>query len=520
MASRQMVKVNSFLLTILVAIGITLTDPRIARATPELPLDDPTYLQLYQLQDRGLIPVGSLSGVGPLTEAQIQSLLRIAGQRPSNFLLDPMTRGFWLRPVDRVAGRFSMGSGSGRSYSLPARPRDMAGALALPCEHQEGRPCGDGAHGLVELDTSAGYGTWLSAFSRLQARTGSTDSPGTGLNFDRLYANLELGSAELFAGRNVVAIGPGRHTQLIWGTQPPPLDHAGVSIRSLKLPSVPIALGGAYLVGRLDAPQRFPHSIVTITRAYVEISEQLRLGITNLLLLGGQGAPHLTLGQFVEEHVYRTGPADSQGASDRRTAVDLTLQIRPLNSTFYTEIAFEDSRQQFVSALAYDTDYLVGWATSAVGRGRRYGFLAEFHRTGVRSQEHGLFTSGMTSGGRTMGPPLGPDATSLYISPRWEIARETVWLSPWNELVRIGSDIYDFPENAAIARRSSGPVEFRWRAGLAVLGILHPRLWLQADSFVEHVGNEAFQLRTRINSGLSLSVMWRGNGDWVGTAAR
>jgi len=509
---------RSTLFALLIAIGITLVRPQTACATPELPLDDLTYLQLYHLQDLGLIPVWPLSGIRPLTEAQIQSLLLAAGQPRSEFLLAPKIRGFWGRPINRLSNRLALVADVSRPFSVPARPRDIDGAIELACEHQEGRSCGNGAIGMLELDSSAGYGNLLSAYSRIQARTGSADTGGTGVNVDRLYASLELGAAEFVAGRNVVAIGPGRRTQLIWGDQPPPLDHVGLTVHALKIPNVPIVLGGAYMVGLLDAPQRFPHSLVTISRAYAEIADRLCLGLTNLLLLGGDGAPPFSFGQFLSEHVIRGGPSESAGLSDRRVAVDLSLQVRPLQSTFYTEIAFEDSRREFMSALAYDTDYLVGWAASGLGRGGRHGFLVELHHTGARSQEHGLFTSGMTSGGRTAGPPLGPDATSVYVSPRWDLENRAVSISPWSELIRIGSDIYNFPDPGPITRRSSGLAEIRLRSGLRVLGVLHRGLWLQTDSFIEHVGNEAFQVATRNNAGLSLTVIWQGAGVLGGEA--
>jgi len=513
-----MVSGRSLLLAIPFAIGVTLVNPCRAGATPEVPLDDLTYAQLYRLQDQGLIPVWPLSGSRPLTEAQIQSLLTSAGQSPDAFLLAPDIHGFWVRPIARLTNRLTLASDLARPYSVPARPRSINGSVDMVCEHQEGRPCGDGLHEVLEMDSSAGIGSWMSAFSRIQSRTGTSGSGSTGLEIDRLYANLELGSAELAVGRNIVGIGPGRRTQLIWGDQPPPLDHVAFSVHSLKIPNVPIVLGGAYLVGMLDAPQRFAHSLVTISRGYAEISDRLCLGITNLLLLGGDGAPHVGFGQFFEEHVTRTGPWPGEGVSDRRVALDLTLQVRPLKSTFYTEMAFEDTRRQFVSALTYDTDYLVGWAASALGRKGRHGFLVELHHTGVRSQEHGLFASGMTSGGRTAGSPLGPDATSLYVSPRWDFENGIASISPWTEFIRIGSDVYDFPEHAAISRSSSGLAEIRSRAGLRVLGILQPGLWMQVDSFVEHIGNDAFQVSTRNNAALSLTVIWRGTGGW-GTAA-
>ena len=98
-----------------------------ARATPDLPLDDPTYPQLYRLQDLGFVPVGSLSGMRPLTESQVQSLLLNLGQPASQFLLPPVLRGLWLRPIDRLIGRLPI------VYALASRTYFcLAGKEPLP----------------------------------------------------------------------------------------------------------------------------------------------------------------------------------------------------------------------------------------------------------------------------------------------------------------------------------------------------------------------------------------------------
>lgn len=351
------------------AVGISLLMARVALATPELPIDDLTYLDLYRLQDLGRTPSGALVETRPLTEAQAQSLLLEAGGQPSPILLDPALRGFWARPTQRVTARLALDTDTARPYSVPARYRNLVGSVDLACEHQEGRPCGDGAHGLLELDSSAGFGPWLSAFSRIQVGANSNDGSASA-RADRLYANLEWGPAELLVGRNVILIGPGRHTQLLWGDHASPLDQLALKIREFRVPSVPVTIGGAYILGRLAAPQRFNNTLVTLSRAYVNIADRLCLGLSNLLELGGEGAPQLGFWQFAEEHVHRTGPAETEGVSNRRVGVDMTLSLPPLRSTFYSEIVFEDSRRQFGSALAYDTDYLLGWATSALGHER------------------------------------------------------------------------------------------------------------------------------------------------------
>jgi len=483
-----------------------------AGATPEVPIDDWIYQDLYRLQDQGDIPVSAVSGNRLLTESMIRSLFVASRTQTHLQLIDAESKGFWMRPAERVTTRLSLASDIARSYSVPARPRNMLGESELACEYQEGRPCGDGAHGLLEMDSSAGYGRWLSAFSRIQAQATGNDRVSAGATIDRLYASLEFGPAELLLGRNTVLMGPGRHTQLLWSANPAPIDQLQLSIRGLVVPMLPIRVGGTYIFGRLDSPQRFTNTLVSLARVYVELADRVNLGMTNLLILGGKGAPNVGPWQFVEEHVHRTGPWPGEGVSDRRLGLDMTVGVPSLRSTFYTEIVFEDSRAQLVNALAHDVDYLLGWAASGLGRSKNHGFLIELVRTGVRSEEHGVFSSGMTSGARVLGSPLGPDATSLYVSPRWDIRQNHLSIAPWCEWVRTGSDTFFFPENAGISRATSGLAEFRTRAGLDAIARIEPDLWLRTGAFFEHVDNEAFQVATRNNAGLSLSVVWQNNG--------
>jgi hypothetical protein len=114
----------------------------------------------------------------------------------------------------------------------------------------------------------------------------------------------------------------------------------------------------------------------------------------------------------------------------------------------------------------------------------------------------------MTSGGHTVGSALGPDATSLYASPRLRV-RDTVVLTPWTELIRIGSNTYAFPEEDAITSASAGLAEIRWRAGLGALAFLNRGFWLDAGGFFEHVHNNAFQINRHDNVGVALSINWR-----------
>ena len=79
-------------------------------ATPNLPLEDPVYLQLEQLRAAGKLPA-YLGGARPLTEAEVQRLLAQAGAAPDPRLLPPDVSSAWLRPATLVTlcGAFTAG---------------------------------------------------------------------------------------------------------------------------------------------------------------------------------------------------------------------------------------------------------------------------------------------------------------------------------------------------------------------------------------------------------------------------
>src|SRR5688500_11125815 len=128
--------------SILCAVAVMLAAAEPAGASPNLSLDDPIYQQLAALRALGRLPA-YLGGWRPLSEARAHRLLLTAGSASG---LDPVTGArWWVSPLRRVAGRLSLVRDEDRPYSTATRPRDVAGFVAVSCEHQEGRPCGAGA---------------------------------------------------------------------------------------------------------------------------------------------------------------------------------------------------------------------------------------------------------------------------------------------------------------------------------------------------------------------------------------
>ena len=140
-----------------------------ANADPNLPYDDLRWIALRDAMAQGRIPD------------------RFGGVQWADD--DVVAQGFWALPLHRATWRVDYASEHDRTYSLPLRDRDLVGSIVLPCEYNEGRPCGDGARAGVELDSAVGWGTMLAAATRVRVGVGS--HYGDAVALDRAYLKFE-----------------------------------------------------------------------------------------------------------------------------------------------------------------------------------------------------------------------------------------------------------------------------------------------------------------------------------------
>src|SRR5216684_4169141 len=121
-----------------------------------------------------------------------------------------------------------------------------------------------GARAAPARDSSAGYGTWLSAYTRLRFDAGNhAYSPA--LDVDRAYVNIEAGPVAFEVGRDVQVLGPAARSALMLSDHAAPLDHVRISTaRPLNLigenGSI-LRLSLRYFVGVLRDPQRFHRTL-------------------------------------------------------------------------------------------------------------------------------------------------------------------------------------------------------------------------------------------------------------------
>ncbi|MFL5409470.1 MAG: capsule assembly Wzi family protein, partial [Myxococcales bacterium] len=430
-----------------------------------------------------------------------------AGLASDPHLLDPQITGPWLRPVSRLTGRLSLADEHVRGYSTPVRRREIAGVVATSCERQEGRPCGPGIGTGLEVDSSAGYGQWLSAFTRIRFDAGNhAYSPGVDL--DRAYLNVEAGPIAFEIGRDVQWLAPSARSSLILSDEAVPLDHVRVStahpVDLIGERGSVLRLNVRYLLGRLRDPQRFPGTLVTAARMQFDIADALELGGTRLLELGGEGAPPVTFREFVLEHFSRQTGASGAGISNNRLGFDASYTFRKLRGVrAYYQLAFEDTRKQFLNTLKFDTDHLVGVDVPYLDGAVLDGLLVEYHRTGRVSQEHSIFTSGMTSAGRPLGSPVGPDGWSFFAAPRFGA------VTPWLEIVHFSSDAYSQTENGPVVRVANGVTERRLRIGAQAVFAPLRDAQLRLSGFAERVDSADFVAgQRRYNAGAFASLTW------------
>ena len=390
---------------------------------------------------------------------------------------------FWATPLERVTVRAIAADEYDRPYSTPARPRDLAGEIALSCEYEEGRPCADGSGLGVELDSAAGYGTLLKAATRVRLWDGS-DRFAHIVELDRAFVKFEYGPFSLQLGRDALVLGPAARGALMVSRNAAPQDGLRASLRSVALTSW-LKLNLFYFLDRLRDPQTFEGTLLDCTRASLDFFDHVELGGSRLLQLGGSGAPDFGgFWGFVEEHFGRTRETAVSTAENNRLSFDLAVRF-PGGRAYY-EIAFEDTRHRFWNMLEYDADHLLGVELHARGAALH----VELEHTGWVSQEHGTFQTGMTNAGRTLGSALGPDGTSLWI--RADLPAGSAVVSPWAELMRFVSDRYASDESRGVFVTSVGQLEHRQRLGADVETPLWPRWRLAAGAFGERIGNAAF----------------------------
>ena len=361
----------------------------------------------------------------------------------------------------------------------------------------------------AELDSAAGFGTLLSAATRLRLAGGSATG-ATGFALDRAYLKLDLDPFSIQIGRDALALGPSVRSALMVSENAVPQDGVRLRLRPVALPFVPfIRFSAFYFLDRLREPQTFRGTLLDLVRGQFDFGDRVQLGGSRSLQLGGDGAPNYGgLEGFILEHFGRTRPGDNAGVENNRLSFDLSVRIPELRAArLYYELAFEDTRARFLNALEYDADHLLGLEVRALNAGPFRRLFVELEHTDYVSQEHSVFLTGMTNAGRTIGSALGPDGTSLWV--RTDLQLGALQLSPWAEWLRFVSDLYGQTQAQGVFVTKVGPQEHRQRLGVDAFLPLRKDLQLSASFFGERIGNtDLVNGSTSFGAGMRAALIW------------
>jgi capsule assembly protein Wzi len=466
------------------AASAGLTASAAAWAGPNLHSEDPAWLRLSDAIAVGRAP-DQMGGV--------------------RWVSEDSPPGFWVSPLESAAIRAQLAEEFDRPYSLPARPRQIEGGIALFCEYQEGRPCGDGAGAALEVESAAGWSNTLTADIRLRASGGSANF-ASDVALDRAYLKFEAGPFALQAGRDVLSVGPSVRAGLMVSRNAAPQDGFRAQLRPVTLPLVPATkISFFYFLDRLREPQRFEGTIADLARAQLDFGDRVQLGGSRMLEMGGRGAPDYGgVAGFIKEHFGRGGSGVEE---NNRLSFDLSVRLPELRGArVYYEIAFEDTRKEFFfDSIQYDADHLLGVEVRDLRVGALRRVFLELEHTGWVSQEHSTFTSGMTNAGRTLGSALGPDGTSLWVKADLQVGSALV--SPWAEWLRFVSDRYGTDQERGVFVTQSGELEHRQRIGADVQLPIAGIVLLTAGAFGERIGNAALVTgQTKYGGGLRAAL--------------
>jgi hypothetical protein len=470
-----------------------------ASGAGNLPIDDPRWDALRDAIGKLAIP-DPQGGVQSMDEARVDLLLYGT----------PLPAGFWMAPDHRLTLETSLSDEHDRPYSLPLRQRNLAGGIALSCEYQEGRPCGDGAVVFGELDSAAGYGTLLTLATRIGLAGGSI-AGDTGFSLDRAYLKLELDPFSVQVGRDVLVLGPSVRSALMLSANAVPQDGVRLRLRPVALPFLPeVKFSALYFIDRLRNPQIFHGTLLDLLGFQLDFWNRVSFGGSRALQLGGDGSPDYGgFGGFLLEHFGRTKEFVGVGtAENNRLSASLQLHIPELRGTrVYYEIAFEDTAQHFFNAVQYDADHLFGVEFRALDAGPLRRLFVEVEHTGRVSQEHTIFTTGYTNAGRALADALGPDGTSVWI--RADAQAGLLRLSPWFEWLKFVADQYSAALDQPVFVSVVGPQEHRQRLGADGAFPVGAHFLLQGSLFGERIANaDLVNGSTRFSAGLRAALVW------------
>ncbi|MCE9625934.1 MAG: capsule assembly Wzi family protein [Deltaproteobacteria bacterium] len=315
-------------------------------------------------------------------------------------------------------------------------------------ENRGGRHYQDGLNLSFETTHWLRLGKYFSiqAEPRFQVQGVEGNAPAENKVFaQRLNGRFTWNKLDIEIGRDSINWGPSELGGIAFSNNARPSDFIKLSsVMPFRYPFFFKKLGineWSLVVANLGPEQHFSDSWLVSYKNSNRGSRYLEIGFGQQFLVGGDGAPHLSLGRGIGEF-FGVGGDDAKKASDRNFDFEVIGGIPQLRGMqVYTQLHFEDLDFDPSVLFTEDLSILGGIYVPRLNDSGTLDLRVEYRRLTPRYSRHEVFTDGMTENGLLIGDPLGPDAWGLSAEMKYDLSFDTL-LSFGLRFARRSGDLY------------------------------------------------------------------------------
>ncbi len=427
-------------------------------STVNVPIDDPAYHDIDRLVALGLAK-DVIYGQRPWSRGEIARIIAVAAKKhrdqgpilapdegeislriETEDLLERLEKDyreelvqlgaadgdrktFSFHPLAYVEGGYTLLDSEARPVLSNGLGRVVASIEPLSA-YREGRRYPDGHQLALETEHRLRAGRFFSFYLRPRFQFDVTHGGDAGVHpyVQQLYAKFAVPHFELLAGRDSMEWGQGEFGGILLSDNARPLDMIKVSNPSPSiLPWVFRYIGPiryTLFVANLGPEREFPHSFLTGFKVNLKPVSFFEVGLGQLVMMGGDGAPSLSFGRATSEFFgFRGNTLGAANVANRETGFDFRFYLPFLRNTqLYWDMQFEDVYQSKIFMFTELANHQAGLYIPRLNNEGTMALRLEYRHGSPYFYRHGTFTTGMALNGRLWGDELGPQADGAYVT--------------------------------------------------------------------------------------------------------
>lgn len=501
-------------------------------STPSFPLHDDVYRQVENLVSHHYLSP-TILGQKPWTRSEVAHLVGQSGRsspaKKKNDYADLLFKKLTLRLHQELVDlRYIEGDSTpvrGRlidewevrgSYlkSPPAfiRQNVTIGSITARVNplrsYESGRQPTDGWQWATETTHQLSFPKHVSFFARPRfeinaPRTPEDSSSEVELQLQTGYGVFEAKNFSVEVGRNEFLLGSAEHGGFILSENARPLDLVKVTNpHPARLPWVFSHLGKwkyTLFGANLGPDDFFRYSWLAGWKLSVMPFSFLEVGFAHSVMMGGEGAPDLSLADVTGEYIgFRPAGRGGENKANHMMEADVLARIPRLRGlNLYAIVNNEDKRDTFTRFVRDGNAYLSGIYLPRLDTFGRADLRIEVIRISPIHYRHSIFPRGHTLNGLLLGHDLGPDSFGARFHMRYHI-RDPIRLG-----LRLEWDLRRSHDRASqieadgtpgdVVTVQEGPTERRYRTVAEVLWYKKDAHTLRTLVGYEHATNFRFQ---------------------------